>query len=446
MHRKAYVRTYGCQMNEVDSALMEQVLGEAGYVTAEGPEDADLILVNTCSVRQKAEDKVYTDLGSFRDLRRGGRLPLIGVAGCVARHRAHEILRMAPWVDLVFGPDAIADLPAMIDEVERTGRPVVRTDIPAPADAPFLQLTRVRPRQVSAFVTVMRGCDRYCSYCIVPYVRGPEVSRPADEVLREVSDLLARGVREVTLLGQNVNSYGKTPPLGVAFPDLLDRVAALPGLARLRFVTSHPHDCSPALLERFVRLPSLCEYLHLPAQAGSDDVLRRMNRRYTVAEYLEKVAAYRALAPGGHLSTDLIVGFPGETDADFEATLRLVEAARFDTAFSFKYSPRDGTAAARLPDDVPAAVKSARLTALQARLNQLAEARLDAYADQRVEVLIEGTSKRTDAHLAGRTRTNVVVNVVPPEGHADLQGALVDVQIRRVHRHSLFGEAVGGPR
>jgi len=446
MHRKAFVRTYGCQMNEVDSALMEQVLGEAGYVAAESPEDADLILVNTCSVRQKAEDKVYTDLGSFRDLRKGGSHPLIGVAGCVARHRAHEILQMAPWVDLVFGPDAISDLPLMIEEVERTGRPVVRTDIPAPADAPFLQLTRVRPRQVSAFVTVMRGCDRYCTYCIVPYVRGPEVSRPAAEVLAEVRDLVARGVREVTLLGQNVNSYGKTPPLGVGFPELLDQVAAIPGLARLRFVTSHPHDCSPALLERFGSLPSLCEYFHLPAQAGSDAVLKRMNRRYTAAEYLEKVARYREAAPEGYLSTDLIVGFPGETDADFRATLRLAEAARFDTAFSFKYSPRDGTAAARLPDDVPAPVKSARLTELQGLLNRLAEERLATYADRTVEVLIEGFSKRTDAHLSGRTRTNVVVNVVPPEGHATLHGALIDVKISRVHRHSLFGSATGDPR
>jgi tRNA-2-methylthio-N6-dimethylallyladenosine synthase len=446
MHRKAYVRTYGCQMNEYDSALMEQVLGEAGYVAAATPEEADLILVNTCSVRQKAEDKVYTDLGAFRDLRRGGAYPLIGVAGCVARHRAHDILAMAPWVDLVFGPDAIADLPAMIEEVERTHRPVVRTDIPAPADAPFLALSRVRPRQVSAFVTVMRGCDRYCSYCIVPYVRGPEVSRPLDEVLAEVSSLIARGVREVTLLGQNVNSYGKRPGLGVGFPELLDRVAALPGLARLRFVTSHPHDCSPALLERFASLPGLCEYLHLPAQAGSDAVLKRMNRRYTAAQYLEKVTRYRAVAPQGYLSTDLIVGFPGETDADFRGTLALVEAARFDTAFSFKYSPRDGTAAARLPDDVPPEVKSARLTELQALLNRLSEERLETYAHQTVEVLVEGTSRRTEAHLSGRTRTNVVVNLEPPEGGGDLQGALLDVKITRVHRHSLFGVTVGGPR
>jgi tRNA-2-methylthio-N6-dimethylallyladenosine synthase len=334
----------------------------------------------------------------------------------------------------------------MIEEVERTNRPVVRTDIPAPADAPFLGLQRVRPRQVSAFVTVMRGCDRYCSYCIVPYVRGPEVSRPVDEVLAEVRELVARGVREVTLLGQNVNSYGKTPPLALAFPELLDRVAAIPGLARLRFVTSHPHDCSPALLERFATLPSLCAYLHLPAQAGSDAILKRMNRRYTAAQYLEKAAAYRAVAPQGYLSTDLIVGFPGETDADFRATLALVEAARFDTAFSFKYSPRDGTAAARLPDDVPPEIKSARLTELQSLLNRLAEERLATYAHQTVEVLVEGFSKRTEAHLSGRTRTNVVVNLEPPEGHASLQGAQLDVRVTRVHRHSLFGAAVGGAR
>lgn len=463
MHRKLYIRTYGCQMNVYDSSLMAQVLEADGYISVDSPEEADLIIVNTCSVRKKAEDKVYTDLGRFRDLRGANATPLIGVAGCVARHKAEEILRDAPYVDLVFGPDAIERLPEMIRRVEGGSDPAVAVEIPSAIDAPFLSLSRVRPRQVSAYVTVMRGCDRFCSYCIVPHVRGREASRPAGEVLDEVRRLVARGVRDITLLGQNVNSYGKVFAGGVSgedsaaapsldFPQLLDQVAAIPGLARLRFITSNPRDCSTALMDRFASLPNLSPYFHLPLQAGSDEVLRRMHRGYTAAAYLEKIDYLRQAAPHVHLSTDMIVGFPGETEEDFEETMKMVERVRYDTMFSFKYSPRDGTAAAKLEDDVPEDEKLRRLQRLQARQDEISYESLQRFGDQTTEVLVEGFSRRSDEHLSGRTGTNMVVNFVPPEDHADpeglraLQGALIDVRVDRVHKHSLFGRAVSAPR
>jgi tRNA-2-methylthio-N6-dimethylallyladenosine synthase len=448
VYRRVYVRTYGCQMNEYDSALMLQVLEEAGYLAAESAEEADLVILNTCSVRQKAEEKVYSDLGRLKALKRNGAGPRIAVAGCVARHRAEQILAAAPFVDLVFGPDAIPNLPQLMERVETGADPVLATGIPDRDQTPFLALSRVAPRQVSAFVTVMRGCDRFCTYCIVPYVRGREVSRPSDAVLAEVAGLVGRGVREVTLLGQNVNSYGRGHAGEPDFPTLLDRVDAVPGLDRLRFVTSHPHDCTPALMERFASLERLCEYFHLPLQAGSDAVLARMNRRYTAADYLEKVDYLRRIAPRVHLSSDLIVGFPGETEEDFARTMEMLERVRFDSLFSFKYSPREGTRAADLPDDVPEEVKLRRLHELQARQDELSFQSLQGFQDRTVEVLVEGTSKRDQHEWMGRTRSNVVVNLAEPQGSpaVDLLGRLVDVRIERIHRHSLHGVMVGSPR
>ena len=446
--RTVFVRTYGCQMNVYDSSLISQGLAATGFRAVATPEEAEWIVINTCSVRKKAEDKVFTDIGRFSRLRVGGQAPRLVVAGCVARHKPDDLLAASPTVALVMGPDAIGRLPELIEAYDVTGRAQVAVDIPPPDEAPFPSLDGPGPspvRQVSAYVTVMRGCDRFCSYCIVPHVRGREASRPADEILREVRGLVASGVREVTLLGQNVNSYGRKPAQGIDFPALLDRVAAVDDLARLRFVTSHPHDCTEALMARFADLPTLCGYFHLPLQAGSDAVLARMNRRYTAADYLARVGFLRRVAPHVHLSTDMIVGFPGETDADFERTMEMVEALRFDSMFSFKYSPREGTRAAGFDDDVPAATKQARLERLQARQDAITQESLDAHAGQTVEVLVEGRSKRSSAHRMGRTPGNVVVNFTPPDAPCE-PGALVDVEIERVHRHSLFGHARGVPR
>lgn len=478
--KRVFVHTFGCQMNVYDSRRMIQVLAGAeagGFRETERPEEADLILINTCSVREKPQVKVRSALGRYARLRQTNPDLLIGIAGCVAAQEKQDLFRGTIRPDLVLGPDAVGELPALVREAQRE-RGVLRTDEFPIQDYEFVELQPLGDEGVTAMVTAMKGCDSFCSYCIVPYVRGREVSKPADQVVREVERLVAAGVREVMLLGQNVNRYGLPPGAGVegagdtgaageaarpperpdsAGPDfaaLLRRVGAVPGLARLRFTTSHPRDLSDDLIRCFGEVPTLCEYLHLPIQSGSDRVLARMNRGYTRAHYLDLVRRLRERCPELHLSTDIIVGFPGETDEDFEQTLEVLETVRYGSLFSFLYSARPGTAAAAQPDDVPADVKQARLDAVQAVHRRLMDEALAGHVGRTVEVLLEGASRsprqagggeRSEApQLTGRTRTNFIVNVdVPgPEEASAWVGRLAHVRITRARHHSLTGTVV----
>jgi len=470
--KRVFVHTFGCQMNVYDSQRMIQVLagsdGDA-YAETDRPEDADLILINTCSVREKPQVKVRSALGRYALLRRDKPDLLIGIAGCVAAQEKERLFQGAIRPDLVLGPDAIGELPQLVARAEAVrgerDRRVLATDEFPVEDYDFVELQPLGDEGVTAMVTAMKGCDNYCSYCIVPYVRGREVSKPADQVVREVERLVAAGVREVMLLGQNVNRYGLDLPGGAPdFPALLRRVGALPGLARLRFTTSHPRDCSDDLVRCFGEVAPLCEYFHLPVQAGSDAVLARMNRGYTRAQYLDLVQRLRARCPDIHLSTDVIVGFPGETDEDFRQTLDLVETVRYGSLFSFRYSPRPGTAAAAEPDDVPAETKQARLDALQSAQARISDETLAGHVGRTVEVLLEGAARGAARELGpsgairpgparqlmGRTRTNFIVNVDvpgPDEAAAPLReewvGRLAQVHVVRARHHSLAGPVVG---
>lgn len=445
--RRVHVITYGCQMNVYDSRRIAQVLGGEGWQETDDPSLADLVLINTCSVRGRPEQKVLGTLSRLMPLKESHPGMRFGVCGCVAQQHGDALLKKVPYLDLVFGPDRIADLPGMLRAVEEGDRQA-RTALDAPADHAFLPVDPAAESGPAAFLTIMKGCDRFCAYCIVPHVRGREVSKPLARVVAEVESLVAAGVREVTLLGQNVNAWGKDQPDGAAFPDLLRRVSAVPGLKRLRFVTSHPADAGDDLLDLFGALPNLAEYLHLPVQSGSDAVLARMRRGYTAEQYQGRLRRARRAFPDIALSSDVIVGFPGETDADFEATMALVEEAQYDLLFSFKYSPRPGTAAARMKDDVPEAEKVRRLARVQALQDGITAARMQRYLGREVEILVEGPSrdaarggrgKGPVREVAGRTRTNVVVNVpadVPADG---LRGRLARVGIEEVLPHSLRG-------
>lgn len=458
--RRVFVHTFGCQMNVYDSRRMVQVLagdGGEGYVEADRPEDADLILINTCSVREKPQVKVRSALGRYALLRRDNPDLLIGIAGCVAAQEGERLLEGDVRPDLVIGPDAVGELPALVDRA-RAGRGlsrgVVRTEEFPVADYDFVELQPLGDEGVTAMVTAMKGCDSYCAYCIVPYVRGREVSKPSAQVLREVERLIASGVREVMLLGQNVNRYGLDLDTDLDFPGLLRAVGAIPGLERLRFTTSHPRDGSDELIDCFGAVGPLCEYFHLPFQAGSDEVLARMNRGYTRAQYLDVVRRLRDRSPGIHLSADVIVGFPGETDEDFARTLEVIETVRFGSLFSFRYSPRPGTAASAQHDDVPAETKQARLEAIQRTQHRITGEILAGHVGETVEVLLEGPSRNarqatpehagTARQLAGRTRTNFIVNVdVPgPDEARAWVGRLAHVRVERARHHSLGGQVV----
>jgi tRNA-2-methylthio-N6-dimethylallyladenosine synthase len=448
--RRVHVITYGCQMNVYDSRRIAQVLGDDGWQETGDPALADLVLINTCSVRERPEQKVLGTLSRLMPLKESHPGLRFGVCGCVAQQHGEALLKRVPYLDLVFGPDRIGDLPEMLRAVADGDRQA-RTTLDAPADHAFLPVDPAAESGPAAFLTIMKGCDRFCSYCIVPHVRGREVSKPADRVVAEVASLVAGGVREVTLLGQNVNAWGKEAGGGARFPDLLRQVSAVPGLARLRFVTSHPADADDAMLDLFGALPNLAEYLHLPVQSGSDAVLSRMRRGYAVDRYLDRLRRVRQACPDVSVSTDFIVGFPGETDEDFAATMRLVEEAGFDLIFSFKYSPRPGTAAALLADDVPESVKVDRLARLQALQDGITARRMQRYRGRVEEVLVEGPSRDmvrggrgqgAVLEVAGRTRTNVVVNV-PVDVPADrLRGRLARVRIDEVLPHSLRGTAL----
>ena len=435
---KVYIKTFGCQMNEYDSDKMADVLHAAeGMETTDDPAAADVILFNTCSVREKAQDKVFHDLGRVRHLKRARPDLLIGVGGCVASQEGAAIVERAPYVDLVFGPQTLHRLPSLIEARRRTGR--AQVDISFPEIEKFDALPPSRVEGASAFVSIMEGCSKYCSFCVVPYTRGEEVSRPLDSVLEEVAGLALGGVKEVTLIGQNVNAYrgpmteSETADLAL----LLDYVTAIPGIERIRYTTSHPREFTQRLIDAYTRIPQLVSHVHLPVQSGSDRILSAMKRGYTALEYKSIIRRLRAARADICLSSDFIVGFPGETDADFEATLRLVEELRFDASFSFVYSPRPGTPAADLPHQVDREVSLARLARLQAQLEHQAQAVSRAMVGTVQRVLVEGPSKRRAFELAGRTDNNRIVNFA---GSLRLTDQFVDVTITESLPHSLRGE------
>ncbi len=442
MPGKLHIRTFGCQMNEYDTARMADALAAShGLELTDDPDAADVLLLNTCSVREKAQEKVFSELGRWRPLKAARPEVIIGVGGCVASQEGEAILRRAPHVDLVFGPQTLHRLPQMIDEVRVRRRAVV--DVSFPEIEKFDCLPPPRVEGPTAYVSVMEGCSKYCTFCVVPYTRGEEFSRPFDDVLAEVAELAARGVREVTLLGQNVNAYrgamhdGDSADLAL----LIHYLAAIDGIDRIRFTTSHPLEMSDSLIEAFAEVPELVGHLHLPVQSGSDRILALMKRGHTVLEYLSIVRRLRQARPGLQISSDFIVGFPGETESDFEATLALVEKVGFDHSFSFVYSPRPGTPAASLPDDVPPEVKKARLAALQSRLAQSARAIAEGMVGTVQRVLVEGPSRRDPCQLAGRSENNRVVNF---EGPASLTGRFVDVVITEALPNSLRGVLAEG--
>jgi tRNA-2-methylthio-N6-dimethylallyladenosine synthase len=442
MPRYLFVKTFGCQMNEYDSGRMTDVLrAECGLEVTDDPALADVILVNTCSVREKAEDKLYSQLGQFRALKDSNPGLLIGVGGCVASQEGEGIVRRAPFVDLVFGPQTLHRLPAMIRARQSTRAPQV--DVSFPEIEKFDRLPAPQTTRASAYLSVMEGCSKYCSFCVVPYTRGDEISRPAADVIAEAAALAAQGVREITLLGQNVNAYaGELPSGGTAdLAFLLERIAGLPGIERLRFTTSHPLEFSDRLVEAYAAIPKLANSLHLPVQSGSDRILMMMKRGYTALEYKQKIRKLRAVRPDISLSTDIIVGFPGETDDDFSRTLALVDEVAFDQSFSFIYSRRPGTPAAALPDDVPAQEKARRLETLQARLNSNARAISERMVGSVQRVLVDRPSKRDARELAGRTENNRWVNF---DGPASLLQSFVDVEITEARPNSLRGRLLAG--
>ncbi len=439
--QKVHITTFGCQMNEYDSSRLASLLASHGFVPAEDAESADLVLLNTCSVRERAEHKVYSYLGALRELKQRRPGLLIGVGGCVAQQEGKRLLDSVPYLDLVFGTQALERVPELIEEA-RAGRRVVCTPgEPMPvglAGAHEADHPQLRPG-LKAMVTVMTGCDNFCSYCVVPYVRGRERSRPASEVAREVAQLTAAGAREVTLLGQNVNSY-RDPERGLDFAGLLEMLCREPELWRLRFTTSHPKDLSPALVEAMAGLDKVMEQLHLPAQSGSDRVLAAMKRGYTRRQYLERVADLRRRAPGVCLGGDIIVGFPGETEDDFAQSLSLLEEVGYDFLFSFMYSDRPFTKASKLPDKHLEAEKSRRLQRLQELQRGISLARHRALVGSVAEVLVEGPAKRGQGLMSGRERGGRVVNF---EGKAELKGTLARVRVKEGLVNSLKGRLVG---
>jgi len=442
--QKLYIKTFGCQMNEYDSAKMADVLAAAeGMQTTADPAEADVIVFNTCSVREKAQEKVFHDLGRVKHLKKTRPGLLIGVGGCVASQEGAAIVARAPYVDLVFGPQTLHRLPALIEARRRTGRPQV--DISFPEIEKFDSLPPARVTGVSAFVSIMEGCSKYCSFCVVPYTRGEEVSRPFEDVLTEVAELALAGVKEVTLLGQNVNAYrghiGGGKHHGAReradFALLLEYVAEIPGIERIRYTTSHPKEFTQRLIDAYASIPKLASHVHLPLQSGSDRVLAAMKRGYTALEYKSIVRRLRAARPEIAISSDFIVGFPGETERDFEATMGLVAELDFDDSYSFLYSPRPGTPAAELADDTPLPVKQARLARLQARIEAQAKAISRAAIGGTERVLVEGAAKKNPDELCGRSGGNRMVNFAGP---AELIGRMVDVTITAALTHTLRGE------
>lgn len=438
MPKRVYIETYGCQMNEHDSEQILRLLERSNYVETKESHKADLILVNTCSVREKPEQKVYSALGRFKRLKEK-RGAIIGVAGCVAQQEGQKLLERIPHLDLVIGTHAIPFLPNILMRVESFGERVCETDF----DPEGKHLDPCLPQgpwsAVKAYVTIMQGCNHFCSYCIVPYVRGEERSRPSQEIVEEVKHLAEKGVKEICLLGQNVNSYGKGLKEGISFPELLTRLNEIEGIERIRFTTSHPKDLSEELIQAHGSLKKLCEHIHLPFQSGSNRILKAMNRGYTRESYLEKVDRLRDVCPTIAITADVIVGFPGEEEKDYEETLDLIERVKFDDLFSFKYSPRKGTKAAEISDQLEDQVKQERLARLQRIQRDITLQKNQAMVGALEEVLVEGYSKQSDRDVTGRTRTNKAVNF---EGDLSLVGRLIQIHITKAYAHSLRGEIV----
>ncbi|TAL91862.1 MAG: tRNA (N6-isopentenyl adenosine(37)-C2)-methylthiotransferase MiaB [Rhodanobacter sp.] len=437
MSGKLFIKTHGCQMNEYDSAKMADVLRVShGLELTQDESEADVILINTCSIREKAQEKVFSQLGRWKQHKQGGKPVLIGVGGCVASQEGAAIVKRAPYVDLVFGPQTLHRLPELIDRQRASGLPQV--DISFPEIEKFDCLPEPRAEGPTAFVSIMEGCSKYCSYCVVPYTRGEEISRPFDDVIVEVAKLAAQGVREVNLLGQNVNAYrGPTFDGGITdLAVLIHAIAQIDGIGRIRFTTSHPLEFSDSLIEAYANVPQLANYLHLPVQAGSDRILSAMKRGYTTLEFKQKIRKLRAVRPDICISTDFIVGFPGETEADFGKTLKLIEDVGFDQSFSFIFSARPGTPAAKLADDTPAAEKHERLMRLQAAINANAREISQAMIGRVQRVLVEKPSTRDPNELTGRTENMRFVNF---PGNPRLIGQFIDVEITAAMANSLRG-------
>ena len=447
MQKKVFIKTFGCQMNEYDSDKMADVLGASdGLVRTDTPDDADVILFNTCSVREKAQEKVFSDLGRLKELKRAKPDLIIGVGGCVASQEGEAIVKRAPHVDMVFGPQTLHRLPQMIQQRRHTG--AAQVDISFPEIEKFDHLPPAKVEGPVAYVSIMEGCSKYCSYCVVPYTRGEEVSRRFEDVLTEVAGLAAQGVKEITLLGQNVNAYrgamasGEGEPQFADFALLLEYVAEIPGIERLRFVTSHPKEFTQRLIDAYAKIPQLVNHLYLPVQHGSDRILQAMKRGYTGLEYKSIIRRIKAVRPSISISSDFIVGFPGETDADFEAMMKLVDDVGFDNSFSFIFSKRPGTPAANLADDTPHEVKLARLQRLQAQIDANTRKTSAAMVGTVQRILVDGPSKKGGGELQGRTENNRVVNFFPGAAGATLVGQLVDVRITESLDYTLRGDLV----
>ena len=442
--KKLYIKTFGCQMNEYDSDKMADILhADEGMTITDTPEDADVVLLNTCSIREKAEDKVFSDLGRLRELKKRKPNLLIGVGGCVASQEGQQIINRAPYVDVVFGPQTLHRLPDLIAQRHQTGRPQV--DISFPEIEKFDHLPTSRKTRGSAYVSIMEGCSKYCSYCVVPYTRGEEVSRPLDDVLTEVAGLAAQGIKEIVLLGQNVNAYLGKMTEGDELADfalLIEYVAEIPGVERIRFTTSHPKEFTQRLIDVYAKVPKLVSHLHLPVQHASDSVLSAMKRGYTALEYKSIIRKMRAVRPDLTLSSDFIVGFPGETDEDFHKLLKMVEELQFDNSFCFIFSPRPGTPAANLIDDTPYEVKLKRLQTLLALIDSQGEKISQAMLGNTETILVEGLAK-DGINLQGRSANNRVIHLeVPDQDKDDWIGKMIDVKIIEVLNYTLRGELI----
>jgi tRNA-2-methylthio-N6-dimethylallyladenosine synthase len=429
-----YIKTIGCQMNHYDSERMAQMLAPLNYIPTEDIGQADLILLNTCAIRAKAEQKVFSFLGRLRRMKQENPNLIIGVAGCVAQQEGERILKRMPHVDMVFGTHALFRLPGLISKVKVQRARVCDTTFSDTLDEP--DLAGVGTRRTTAFVTIMRGCDNFCTYCVVPYVRGREMSRPHNTIIREIRSLVRNGVREVTLLGQNVNSYGQKEGISCNFPELLRKVNNIDGLERIRFTTSHPKDLSDDLIEAIASLPNMCPHIHLPVQSGSDRILKRMNRVYTVKNYMEKVSKLKITVPHIAITSDIIVGFPGETEEDFEATLALVQEMDYENIFSFKYSDRPNAPSAKFRKKVPEEIKQRRLEHLQRLQERITHKKNKALVGTTQEVLVEGFSKNTNSRLTGRTLCNKIVNI---DDMNSLVGQVVSVKVEKAYKHCLMG-------
>jgi tRNA-2-methylthio-N6-dimethylallyladenosine synthase len=444
MGKKLHIKTFGCQMNEYDSDRMREMLHKSHAMTlTDEPETADLILFNTCSIREKAQEKLFSELGRWRGHKARNPGLVIGVGGCVASQEGEAILKRAPFVDIVFGPQTLHRLPDMYDEVLQSGKPAI--DVSFPEIEKFDRLPEPRADGPAAYVSIMEGCSKYCSFCVVPYTRGEEISRPLDDVLAEVVGLAGQGVKEITFLGQNVNAYrGRTFDNGTAdLATLLEYTVAIEGIERIRFTTSHPVEFSDRLIEAYARFPQLADHLHLPVQSGSDRILMLMKRGHTVLEYKAKIKRLRKIRPDISISSDFIVGFPGETAADFQATLDLITEVGFDQSFSFIYSKRPGTPAAAFPDEVPLDVKKQRLQILQTRIDQQARRINQRMIGTTQRILVEGPSRKNPVELSGRAANNRIVNF---PGKTELIGSFVDVEITAAHPNSLRGVLTGAPQ